>query len=219
MDERKIEAPPQRVSAPADHPHPDSRTVSINGAELRIDHGHVSDSIGSPPAANISAKPATPQSQSPSRANSQLLLEAGRILEQLQLQDADLSERQALLEERITEFEAEKRQFHLRQQSNEAALDEQRRKLVAEEIQLANRLTETQSLLAQIDAARLAVEHERADIEKRRESLRDELLAELKSDRQAIDEDRQAVTLEYERAKSLTSSLESRLQEATEEAE
>ena len=55
MDERKIEAPPQRVSASADHPHPDSRTVSINGAELRIDHGHVSDSIGSPPAANISA--------------------------------------------------------------------------------------------------------------------------------------------------------------------
>lgn len=222
MDERKIDAPPQRSSAHIEHPHSDSKTVSINGTELRIDLPHISDSIGAAPsgspAASIVPKPAAP-AQSPVRPNSQLLLEAGRILEQLQLQDADLSERQALLEERVAAFEAEKRQFQMRLQSNEAALDEQRRKLVAEEIQLANRLTETQSLLAQIDAARLAVEHERADIEKRRESLREELLAELKSDRQAIDEDRQVVTLEFERAKALTSSLEQRLQEATAEAE
>ena len=146
MDERKIDAPPQRSSAHVEHPHHDSKTVSINGTELRIDLPHISDSIGVAPAASTAPKPAA--AHSPARPNSQLLLEAGRILEQLQLQDADLSERQALLEERVAAFEAEKRQFQIRQLSNEAALDEQRRKLVAEEIQLANRLTETQSLLA-----------------------------------------------------------------------
>lgn len=219
MDERKIDTAPQRSLAPIEHPHPESRTVSMNGSELRIDPPHIPDSIDGSVSSAMAPKPGLAPPATSTRPNSQLLLEAGRILEQLQVQDADLAQRQALLEERLEAFEAEKRSFENRRSANEAALNQQRQKLVSEEIQLANRLTETQSLLAQIDAARLAVEQERRDIEARRESLRSELLEELQSDRQAIEADRQATAQEFERAKELTTALELRLQEATTEAE
>jgi len=133
MDERKIDAPPKTL-APAGHSnsHQDSRTVTLHGSELRIDPPHVPLHLGETGAlaaapspipavvasgvANRSAAPIAP------RANSQLLLEAGRILEQLQVQDADLAQRQTLLEERLAEFDAQQRSFHSRRIADEYAL-------------------------------------------------------------------------------------------------
>ncbi len=229
MDERKIEAPPQqRPTAPVEHPHPDSRTLSRHGSELRIDSPHVPANIGEPAVATSTPPISTPASLAPAsmtsapvipRANSQLLLEAGRILEQLQVQDADLAERQALLEERQAAFEAEKRLFHSRWATDDAILEERRLKLKSDEAVLAQRLGDTQTILAKIDAARLAVEQERADIERRRAAQRDELLTELQQDRQAIDADRRELAQEFERARALTASLDERLRETTAEAE
>ena len=84
---------------------------------------------------------------------------------------------------------------------------------------MARRLIDAQSLLAQIDAARLAVEQERTAVERRRALMRDELLAELQQDRRAIDVDRRSLAQEFERARALTASLEERLRETTAEAE
>ncbi len=212
MDERKIDAPPQRPTAPVQHPVSDSRTVSLNGSELRIDAPHVSATIGA-----SQATPAAPTP--PPRTGSQLLIEAGRFLEQLQVQEADLSQRQALLEERLAEFENEKQSFLHRRLTEEAALEGRRQELHASETELAQRLAETQTLLAQIDAARISVETERADIERRRETLRDELLAQLQHDRQAVDDQRLEVSQEFERARELTASLEERLRQTTADAE
>ncbi len=230
MDERKIEAPPpqQRPTAPVEHPHPDSRTLSLHGSELRIDSSHVPANIGesavatsTPPISTPASMVSAPATSAPviARANSQLLLEAGRILEQLQVQDADLAQRQSLLEERQAAFEAEKRLFHSRWATDDAILEERRLKLKSGEAELAQRLGDAQTILAKIDAARLAVEQERADIERRREALRDELLTELQQDRQAIDADRRELAQEFERARSLTASLDERLRETTAEAE
>ena len=222
MDERKIEAPPQqRPTAPVEHP--DSRTLSLHGSELRIDSPHVPVNIGEFAVATSTPPVSTPASLTPApvipRANSQLLLEAGRILEQLQVQDADLTQRQSLLEERQSAFEAEKRLFRSRWATDDAILEERRLKLKSDEAVLAQRLGDAQAILAKIDAARLAFEQERADIERRRAAQRDELLAELQQDRQAIDADRRELAQEFERARALTASLDERLRETTAEAE
>lgn len=206
MDERKTEAPPQR---PITHgAAPSESRLSFQGNDLRIDSHHVSQ-IGESAAV-------TPP---PVRANSQLLAEAGRILEQLQVQDAELARRQELLEERLAEFEAERRADHARRLAADAALDARRDELTAAEADLARRTAETQAQLAEIDAARLSLEQERADVELRRQSLRGELLAELEQDRQAIEADRLSVAAELERAHALSASLEQRLRETTAEAE
>lgn len=214
MDERKIETPPHwNHFAPVDNSRAESRTLPQNGGELRIDSLHIPINIGD--SSNLKPPAVAPSS----RANSQLLLDAGRIIEQLQVQDADLAQRQALLEERLTAFEAEKRRFYDQRSNTESSLREQQQKLIADEAELAQRVAETQSLLAQIDAARVSLGQERADIESRRAALCEEVLAEFQQDRQALDTDRQELAREFERARTLSESLEERLQETTVEAE
>ena len=218
MEERKFDAPPQHSYASHSQPQSEtSRTLSLNGSELRIDPPHVSNTLSGPVSA---ASPATlPPLSSTPRANSQLLLEAGRLLEQLQLQDADLSQRQSLLDEHVAAFEAEKRSFQDRRLADEGLLEERRQRLQADEAELAQRLTESQALLAQIDAARLAVQQERISVERQRTALRQELLHELEQDRHAIEADRRELAQEFERAQALTASLEEQLRSTTAEAE
>lgn len=206
MDERKIDAPPQRTPV-APGPVSSETRLNLHGSEIRIDSHHVSQ-IGTPPAPVPAA-----------RANSQLLAEAGRILEQLQVQDAELAERQALLEDRLAAFEAERRADQIRRAEADAELETRRRELNAAEVELVARTRETQELLAQVDASRLALQQERHDVELRRESLRGELIAELRHDRDALEADRVVVATELERARTLSESLERKLQEATTEAE
>lgn len=199
MDERQIEAPTQRPVAP--HEQSESRTVSIKGTGVRIDAPHVS----------TGAEPPT------SRANS--LLEAGRILEQLQRQDSELTQREAVLEAQIAQFEGEQQRLQLQLAADQAQLLDQRQKLKAEEGELARRLIDAQGLLAQIDTARLAVEQERAQVERLRESLQEELQEELRQERQAIEADRQELSQELDRARTLTTSLDERLRQTTADAE
>lgn len=207
MEEWKIGTPPQRVGTPAEHPHPESRSISLGGSELRIDSPHVSNTIGAAPAA------------APPRANSQLLLESVKILEQLQQQDAELMQRQTLMEERIAAFENEKRAFLAQQLAMEATLEERRQKLESDEAELAGRLADTQDILVQIEAARVALQQERVDVERRRAAIRSELLAELQDDRDAVDAARQQLATEIERVQGLGATLETKLHEATVEAE
>ncbi|MBS0204788.1 MAG: hypothetical protein JSS49_17925 [Planctomycetes bacterium] len=211
MDERKIDAPPLQSVAPQEHPYSDSsRSLSLNGSELRIDPPHVSTNIGGVAPTQVTA-PAPFAAPTP-RANSQLLLEAGRILEQLQIQDADLNQRQANLEEQIAAFEAERQSFQERRAADEGLLEERRRTLAADEADLRQRLAETQELLAQIEAARSAVEQDRISVDHQRTTLRQELLDELQHDRQEL-------ALEHERARALSASLEEQLRLTTAEAE
>jgi hypothetical protein len=222
MDERKIDAPPQRAIAPADGAASNSRALSLNGAELRIDPPHVPDHLSSSQSmatAPMAEHPSPAIAPSIPRANSQLLIDAGRILEQMQLQDAVLAQRETLLEEQMARFEAEKQEFFSLRQANEAELDEQRRLIQLGETELTQRLTETKGLLGQIEIARLAVEQERVEVERRREALRDELLAEFQQDREAIDQERAEVVSELERAQTLSADLETKLRETTAEAE
>lgn len=216
MDERKIDAPPQRPIAPAQQQSPDSRTLSLNGTELRIDPAHVSNVIGT--SATLPSPPVAPPA-SPVRSSSQLLLDSMRVLEELQVRDSDLANRQTLLEEQIAQFEAEQRLAQSRWQADAAALEAQRQQLKADETAMTQRLISAQSLLSQIDAARLAVEQERQDVERRRTMLREELQTELQQDRDAVDRDRIEVSRELERVRLLTVSLEEKLNEATAEAE
>jgi hypothetical protein len=218
MDERKIEAPPQRAIVPVEQPHPDSRSLTLRGTGLRIDSSHVPANIGESAAAPSTPTPPQTVPANP-RANSQLLLEAGRILEQLQVQDAELGERQRLLDERVAAFEAEKRQFNSHRLTEDALLEERRQKLISDEAALAQRLGEAHEMLSQIDAGRSTLERERADLERHRATLRGELVTEFQQDRQAIEADRLELAREFERARTLTSALDERLRETTAEAE
>ncbi len=210
MEERKTGISPQRIGTPAEHPHPESRPFSLNGSELRIDSPHLPTPLGSSAAQTLAA---------PARPNSQLLLESVKILEQLQQQDADLVQRQALMEDRIAAFEIEKRQFLAEQLEQEAALEQQRLKLADDEAELAGRLADAQDILLQIEAARIALQQERADVERQRAALRNELLAELQQDRDAVDTTRQQLDAEVARVQGLGATLEQKLHEATVEAE
>lgn len=207
MEERKFSAPPQRLGTSHEPTLLDSRSLSLNGAELRIDLPHA-------PLAGDSAPTAAPP-----RGNSQLLLDAMKLLEQTHLQDVDLAQRQAMLQEQQAAFEAEKRQYLAQRLADAAELEARREKLDADEIDLSQRLADVQAILPQIEAARLTLEKERDDVELQREALRGELLAEIQQDRDALAVSQQELASEFERARGLHALLEQKLKEATAEAD
>ena len=211
MDERIIDAPAatQRAAGmPDTSTAADSRVVSVNGAEVRIDGAHQSSVIGEAPI------PVTP-----ARTRATSLIEAGRILEQLQEQDAELTQRESLLERQISQFQMEQQRLRSILAAEQDHLDQQRQKLKSDETALAQQLIQAQGLLAKIDAERISVDEQRQEIEKERAGLRDQLITELAQDRDAVNVEKETVALELQRAQSLTAALDERLRQTTEKAE
>ena len=216
MDERKIDAAPPRAPQFLEAPAQESRFLTVGQTGIRIDGQHATASERSAEAA--SANP-TAASNAAARPNSKLLADAGLLLQQMLARETDLEQREATVEHRLAELEAERLRFQSLRIQQFEELEQNRLRLQSEEAALRERMVAAEGLLKRIDADRLAAERERIDIERRRATLREEVLAELQLERQAIETDRSELTAELERARALTTSLEEQHRQATVEAE
>ncbi len=213
MDEQKIDAAPVKAARFVEQPEQGPRFLSAGGAELRIDGAH--------PLTSARQSEALPQRAvtSPSRSGSQALLDAAMFLQDMQERSAKLDDREAQFLQRLTEFEEDLRRFELRRNQQVEEIEKARLQLNADEATLLDRMKAAENLLRQVDADRLTIERERVDLERRRATIREDVLDELQLERQAIEADRLELVSELERAQELTRSLEEQNRIATAEAE
>ena len=211
MDERKIDAAPPRVSQFVEPPEQESRFLTVGHTGIRIDGQHVTASDRAVESASSIATAAT--SVAP-RPNSKLLL-----LQEMLTQQADLEQREGVVEQRLSELEAERLRFQSLRIQQLEELEQNRLRLKSEEVALREQKVAAEGLLRRIDADRLAIERERFDTERRRAAVREDVLVELQLERQAIEAERSTLAAEQEHARALTVSLEEQHRQATVEAE
>ncbi|MEK6258817.1 MAG: hypothetical protein AABP62_09365 [Planctomycetota bacterium] len=216
MDERKIDAATPQVPQFLEPPAPESRFRTVGQTGIRIDGQHANAS-----ERTVEADSAIPTvaSAAGARPNSKLLADAGLLLQQMLERETDLELREATIEQRLSELEADRLRFQSLRIQQFEELEQNRLRLQSEEATLRERMVAAEELLKRIEVARLAAERERIDVERRRASLREEVLAELQLERQAIETERNELATEHERARALTASLEEQHRQATVEAE
>ena len=216
MDERKIDAAPPRLPQFVEPPAQESGFLTVGQTGIRIDGQHATASERTVEAA--SAIP-TAASRAVPRPNSKLLADAGLLLQQMLGKETDLEQREAAVEQRLSELEADRLRFQSLRIQQFEELEQNRLRLQSEEAALRERVATAESLLKRIDADRLTLERERIDVERRRAAVREEVLAELQLERQAIETERSELAAEHARARALTASLEEQHRQATVEAE
>jgi len=207
MDERKIDSAVPRAFELVELSPSDSAQPRVNEAVIRIDGRHsiaeASDTALPNPAAISLSFP-----NSTNRVSSQLLLDAGLLVQQMQEKLIDLSQREGLIEQRAAELDAERfRDQSLRLLQIEE-LEQRRRQIQSEETSLHDRVSATASLLEQVDA-------ERSAVEQRQLELRDNLLAE----RHTVEQERRTLLEEQTQVRRLAATLEEQHRQATVEAE
>lgn len=232
MDERKLDsAAPPRSHQFVEPATQDSKFLTVGHAEIRIDGPHptasarpadvVSSSTASP-ASPLSppAFRATPGVRSTSTVStSTVLAEAGLLLQQMLTQQTELSEREATLEQRLLEFEDEQQRALSLRMHHSAELEQSRQRIASAEAGLSEQILATETLQRQVEADQLAYERERVDLECRRAAVREDVLVELRLERQTLDAERLELSIAHERVRSLTESLEEQLLAATAQAE
>ena len=211
MDERKIDAAPPRVPQFLEPPEREPHFLTVGRADIRIDGQHTT---ASDRAVELPPGIATADTGAVSRPNSKLLL-----LQEMLTQQADLEQREGVVEQRLSELEAERLRFQTLRIQQLEELEENRLRLKSEEVALRDRMVAAEGLSKRIDADRLAVERERFDIERRRAAVREDVLSELQLERQAIETERSALAAEREHARELTVAIEEQHRQATVEAE
>ena len=216
MDERKIDAAPPRAPQFLEAPAQESRFLTVGQTGFRIDGQHATASERTVEAA--SATPPAVSNPAP-RSNPSLLADVGLYLQQMQERETTLEQREATVEQRLAELEADRLRFQSLRIQQFEELEQNRLRLQSDEAALRERTVTAESLLKQIDADRLAAERERIDLERRRAAVREDVLTELQLERQAIETERSELAAEYERARTLTASLEEQHRQATVEAE
>ena len=228
MDERQLDS----VAPPRSHQFvepstSDAKFLTVGHADIRIDTQH----------ATASARPAEPTSSTlpasmtpgpssafrasvpASRATSTVLADAGLLLQQMLAQQQELAEREAALEQRLLAFETEQQRVQSLSMQQSAELERSWQQNALLEASLREQVFSMEALHRQAEADQLVLERERVDLERRRGTLREEVLVELRLERQAIDADRLELSSAHERVRTLTASLEEQLQAATVQAE
>ncbi len=231
MDERKLDttAPPRshQFVEPASQ---DSKFLSVGHADFRIDGPHATASAR--PLEVVSGTAAiTPNPVSPlsppafraappgTRSTSTVLADAGLLLQQMLTQQTELADREASLERRLLEFEDEQQRALTLRMHHSTELEQSRQRIASAEAALSEQILATETLQRQVEADQLALERERVDLERRRATVREDVLVELRLERQTLDTDRLELSSAHERVRSLTESLEEQLRSATAQAE
>lgn len=231
MDERKLDAAaPPRSHQFVEPASQDSKFLTVGHADFRIDGQHAtasgrsveatSGAVSTAPAAGSQLSPPAFRASVPaSRSTSTVLADAGLLLQQMLAQQNDLVERETALDQRLLEFVDEQHRVHsLRMQQSEE-LEQSRQRLASEAAALREQTLAAEALRRQVEADQLALERERVDLERRRAAVREDVLVELRLERQTIDADRLELSRAHERVRSLTASLEEQLLSATAQAE
>ena len=231
MDERKLDtAAPPRSHQFVEPAAQDSKFLTVGHADIRIDGPHATASarpveVMSGTAA-ITPSPASPLSPPAFRATplgtrstSTVLADAGLLLQQMLTQQTELADREASLEQRLLELEDEQQRALSLRMHHSTELEQSRQRIVSAEAALSEQMLATETLQRQVEADQLALERERVDLERRRAVVREDVLVELRLERQAIDADQLELSSAHERVRSLNESLEEQLRSATAQAE
>ncbi|MDZ4684686.1 MAG: hypothetical protein SH850_06305 [Planctomycetaceae bacterium] len=130
------------------------------------------------------------------RRDASLLIEAGRLMQELEADLAEHDRREGLLAAREAEFEARRREFDWWTTRIRTELEEQRAACQEQEAALAGRMTSLDDQIRELEhgaealeSARLSLEHSKADV---REQIEQDLSAEfarLNDVRQTLDEE------------------------------
>ncbi|MBM4077548.1 MAG: hypothetical protein FJ267_18130, partial [Planctomycetes bacterium] len=215
MEERTTNSVTTRVPQFVDMSKQDSRYLSVGGTGIRIDGQHSTSSSAS---RNSDSGSSTPTPSQP-RANNQLLLDAGLLVQQLQAQLKELGQREAAFEQKQAELDADRRGFESFRQDQLSEIEQGRLQLQSEETGLHERMAADQMLLERIDAEKFAVEKSRTDLDRYRDSIRQEMESNLRIEREALEETKGLIAEERARVHELSESLEHKVRIANQQAE
>ncbi len=162
-------------------------TTSAHGStrELRVDGPHTSF-IGSEVSTGRGL-----------RRDSQLLLEASQMLQQLEVDLAEQERRDAALSAREAELNEQRTAFDRWASRMRAELEERREALLTNESALAERLSALDDRLRDVDQQRDFLEHAQADLADSRESMQAEVAAQLTAERADLLQLRQQVADDF----------------------
>ncbi len=228
MDERQLDsAAPPRSHQFVEPSTSDAKFLTVGQADIRIDGQHAMASVRpAEPTSGTQTASMSPGSSSAfrasspaSRVTSTVLADAGLLLQQMLAQQNELAEREAALEQRLLAFEAEQQRVQSVRMQQSAELERSRQQNVSLETSLREQVFAMEALHRQVEADQLVLERERVELERRRGTMREDVLIELRLERQALDGDRLELSGAHERVRTLTASLEEQLQSATAQAE
>ncbi|WP_010585229.1 coiled-coil domain-containing protein [Schlesneria paludicola] len=133
------------------------------------------------------------------------------IHNQIQAQKAVLDKREMELRSRLIELEEDQQRFHHQAAHDQSQLDARRSQLQKNEAALAERMIAFELHSRKLESEAATIQQQRADIENRKKAMREEILAELASDKKAIEVAKAELQKELHHARGLKDSLQERL--------
>lgn len=133
------------------------------------------------------------------------------IHNQIQAQKSVLDKREIELRSRLIELEEDQQRFHHQAAHDQTQLDTRRSQLQKNEAALAERMIAFELHSRKLESEAATIQQQRADIENRKKAMREEILAELASEKRAIEAAKVELQKELHHARGLKDSLQERM--------
>ena len=227
-DRVKDEQHPPRI-VPAVTTGAEHQRVNSYGIGVRIDPAHTFppeaeardvdwqklDHFVTRPPESVAASPPPPVVD-PSRLDTLFVDQVSQLarpfLNQIQSQKLALEQREQELRVRIAEFDEEQQRFFHQAAHDQSQQDSRRSQLQKNEAALAERLIAFEVQSRKFEAEIHSLQQQRADVERQKKSLRDEILSQLQTERTALDKAKLELQQDLDRAQTLKDALQQRLE-------